>query len=61
MVVIKIAGGHLGRPTCQFIKPKLFLFVADICRLTGQKEETSAHWRHLAPDWQYILTVSAGH
>ncbi len=59
--VVEIMSGQLSRPTCQFIKPKRDFVGAATCRLTGRKEETSAHWRHLAPDWRYILVVNAGH
>jgi len=35
--VVEIAGSHLDCPTCQFIKPKLYLFVAATRRLAGHK------------------------
>jgi len=36
-MVFEIAGGHLGHPTCQFIKPKRDFVGAASYRLTGQK------------------------
>ena len=62
MVVIKIAGGHLGRPTCQFIKPKHHVFGAASYRLTGQKEGCP---KRLGVTWRPIgdvsLLVRSGH
>jgi len=59
--LLKLRAATSATQPASLLSLNMMCLVADICRLTGQKEETGAHWRHLAPDWQYILTVSAGH
>jgi len=54
-MIVEIAGGHLGHPTCQFIKPKRDFVGAATCRLAGHKRGCP---KRLGVTWRPIGDVS---